>query len=151
MGIEIVDSIDELLKRVDVVLLDLGPLSRCYEDDRVVRRAQAIGIAGSNPAPCPLEVRGSAAAWSEGRLVQWLSSQGVQDAKNAIVATNGLPRWLGWPLIAAYAWFVGRGLVACSPTAAAMALDDFPDRGLFVRTIPSDSLQAAAIASARST
>jgi branched-chain amino acid transport system substrate-binding protein len=41
---------------------------------------------------------------------------------------------------------VGRDLVACSPTASAMALDDFPDRGLFFRTIASDSLQAAAIA-----
>lgn len=29
----------------------------------------------------------------------------------AIVATNGLPRWLGWPLLAGYAWFVGRGLI----------------------------------------
>jgi cation:H+ antiporter len=29
----------------------------------------------------------------------------------AIVCTNSLPRWLGWPLIAAYAWFVGYGLV----------------------------------------
>ena len=29
----------------------------------------------------------------------------------AIVCTNSLPRWLGWPLIAAYAWFVGYELV----------------------------------------
>jgi branched-chain amino acid transport system substrate-binding protein len=41
---------------------------------------------------------------------------------------------------------VDRDLVACSPTATAQALDDFPDRGLFFRTIASDSLQAAAIA-----
>jgi branched-chain amino acid transport system substrate-binding protein len=38
------------------------------------------------------------------------------------------------------------GKVACSPTASALALDDFPDDGLFFRTIPSDSLQARAIA-----
>lgn len=38
------------------------------------------------------------------------------------------------------------GKIACSPTASAMALDDFPERGLFFRTIPSDSLQARAIA-----
>jgi branched-chain amino acid transport system substrate-binding protein len=43
---------------------------------------------------------------------------------------------------------VDAGKVACSPTASAMALDGFPDDDLFFRTIPSDSLQAAAIAGA---
>ncbi len=38
------------------------------------------------------------------------------------------------------------GILTCSPTATALALDDFPDRSLFVRTAPSDSLQAGAIA-----
>jgi branched-chain amino acid transport system substrate-binding protein len=37
-------------------------------------------------------------------------------------------------------------VLTCSPTATALALDDFPDRGLFFRTAPSDSLQAATIA-----
>lgn len=41
-------------------------------------------------APCPLEVRGSAVAWVDGRLHQWLSTQGAQGAKNTIVATNGV-------------------------------------------------------------
>jgi branched-chain amino acid transport system substrate-binding protein len=41
---------------------------------------------------------------------------------------------------------VDAGVVACSPTASAALLDDFPDKGLFFRTIPSDSLQARAIA-----
>ena len=41
---------------------------------------------------------------------------------------------------------VDAGVLTCSPTATAMALDNFPDNGLFFRTIPSDSLQAAAIA-----
>lgn len=41
---------------------------------------------------------------------------------------------------------VSAGIVTCSPTASAIALDDFPDDGLFFRTIPSDSLQAVAIA-----
>ncbi len=36
--------------------------------------------------------------------------------------------------------------MACSPTASALALDAFPDGGLFFRTVPSDSLQARAIA-----
>lgn len=39
------------------------------------------------------------------------------------------------------------GVVTCSPTATALALDDFPDKNeLFFRTAPSDSLQMAAIA-----
>lgn len=42
----------------------------------------------------------------------------------------------------------GAGVAACSPTATSLALDDFPDDRLFVRTIPSDSLQATAMAQA---
>ncbi len=41
---------------------------------------------------------------------------------------------------------VSSGIVTCSPTASALALDDYPDRGLFFRTVASDSLQAKAIA-----
>ncbi|NND75070.1 MAG: ABC transporter substrate-binding protein [Ilumatobacter sp.] len=41
---------------------------------------------------------------------------------------------------------VSAGVATCSPTASALALDDYPDEGLFFRTIPSDSLQAIAIA-----
>lgn len=41
---------------------------------------------------------------------------------------------------------VDAGVVACSATASSIALDDFPDDGLFFRSIPSDSLQAVAIA-----
>jgi carbon-monoxide dehydrogenase large subunit len=40
-------------------------------------------------APCPLEVRASAAVWDNGRLVQWISSQGAQGAKAAFIAANG--------------------------------------------------------------
>jgi branched-chain amino acid transport system substrate-binding protein len=43
---------------------------------------------------------------------------------------------------------VDADIVACSPTASALALDEFPDDGLFFRTVPSDSLQARAIAQA---
>ncbi|HRE03362.1 MAG TPA: ABC transporter substrate-binding protein [Ilumatobacteraceae bacterium] len=41
---------------------------------------------------------------------------------------------------------VDAGLVTCSPGASALALDEFPDDGLFFRTIASDSLQADAMA-----
>jgi branched-chain amino acid transport system substrate-binding protein len=37
------------------------------------------------------------------------------------------------------------GVVTCSPTATALSLDNFPDNKLFFRTIPSDSLQMAAM------
>ena len=39
------------------------------------------------------------------------------------------------------------GILTCSPTATALALDNFPNRGLFFRTAPSDSLQAVQLAS----
>ena len=42
---------------------------------------------------------------------------------------------------------VANGIVACSPTATSIALDGFPDNGLFFRSIATDSLQAIAIAS----
>ncbi len=41
-------------------------------------------------APCPLEVRGSAAAWIDGRLHQWVSTQHAQGIKDPIVAANGV-------------------------------------------------------------
>ena len=42
---------------------------------------------------------------------------------------------------------IGAGVFACSPTASALSLDDLPDPGpLFVRTIPSDAMQATALA-----
>jgi branched-chain amino acid transport system substrate-binding protein len=40
------------------------------------------------------------------------------------------------------------GIVVCSPTATSMALNDYPDRRLFFRTVPSDSLTAQAMATA---
>lgn len=43
---------------------------------------------------------------------------------------------------------VAGNVLTCSPSASAMSLDGYPDNGLFVRTIPSDSLQAIAIARA---
>lgn len=44
------------------------------------------------------------------------------------------------------AGIISNGVVACSPTASALSLDDLPNRGLFFRTVPSDSMQASAIA-----
>jgi len=42
-------------------------------------------------APAPLEVRGAAAAWGpDGRLHEWLSTQGAQAAKETIAKANGV-------------------------------------------------------------
>ncbi len=41
-------------------------------------------------APCPLEVRGSAATWVDGRLYQWLSTQHAQGTKASFAAANGV-------------------------------------------------------------
>jgi branched-chain amino acid transport system substrate-binding protein len=38
------------------------------------------------------------------------------------------------------------GVVTCSPTASTLALNDYPERDLFFRTIPSDSVIAQAMA-----
>ncbi len=40
-------------------------------------------------APCPLEVRGSAAVWDGDTLVQWISTQGAQADKAHFIAANG--------------------------------------------------------------
>jgi len=41
-------------------------------------------------APCPLEVRGSAVAWVDGRLYQWISTQHAQGARDVMAKVNGL-------------------------------------------------------------
>ncbi len=40
-------------------------------------------------APCPLEVRASAAVWDGDKLVQWISTQAAQGAKVQFTAANG--------------------------------------------------------------
>lgn len=41
-------------------------------------------------APCPLEVRAAAAAWVDGRLYQWLSTQHAQGARDGVKKANDL-------------------------------------------------------------
>ncbi len=41
-------------------------------------------------APCPLESRAAAAAWVDGRLIQWLSTQHAQGVVDPLLAANGL-------------------------------------------------------------
>ena len=58
-----------------------------FEDCEVVVKQRTVN---QRVAPCPLEVRGAAVAWVDGRLYQWLSTQHAQGARDAIVAGNGL-------------------------------------------------------------
>ena len=41
-------------------------------------------------APCPLETRGAAAAWVDGRLHQWISTQHAQGVRTQIARANGV-------------------------------------------------------------
>jgi branched-chain amino acid transport system substrate-binding protein len=65
----------------------------------------------------------------------------IEDGVDAIVGPSSSPIALG-----TLDDIVSAEIVTCSPTASSLALDDFPDRELFFRTVPSDSLQAEAIA-----
>ena len=65
----------------------------------------------------------------------------IQLGADAIIGPTSSP-----DLLATLGTAVEAGVLTCGPTASALALDAFPDKGLFFRTVPSDSLQAQAIA-----
>jgi branched-chain amino acid transport system substrate-binding protein len=69
--------------------------------------------------------------------VQTLVQQGV----DAIIGPTSSTTLLGTLGVT-----VENEVLTCSPTASALSLDDYPDNGLLLRTVPSDSLQAVAIA-----
>ena len=58
-----------------------------FKDCEVVARGTFMN---QRVAPCPLEVRGSAVAWVDGRLYQWISTQHAQGALAPVAATNGV-------------------------------------------------------------
>jgi carbon-monoxide dehydrogenase large subunit len=47
-------------------------------------------IVNQRVAPCPLEVRASAARWDDGKVTVWTSTQGAQGARDAVQASLGL-------------------------------------------------------------
>lgn len=65
----------------------------------------------------------------------------LQAGVDAIIGPTSSPN-----LLTTLGEAVDSGVLTCAPTAAALALDGFPDNGLFFRTVPSDSLQAQALA-----
>jgi aerobic carbon-monoxide dehydrogenase large subunit len=58
-----------------------------FDGCEVVVKGRAIN---QRVAPCPLEVRNAAVAWEDGNLVQWLSTQHAQGARDTVKAANGL-------------------------------------------------------------
>jgi len=65
----------------------------------------------------------------------------LQAGVDAIIGPTSSP-----DLLATLGEAVDSGVLTCGPTASALALDAYPDNGLFFRTVPSDSLQAQAMA-----
>lgn len=103
-----------------------------------VERINAAGGALDHPVRLIVADEGATAATSSASI-QTLLDRGV----DAIVGPAS-----SLTALSTLADIVASGTLTCSPTASAIALDDFPDDGLFFRTIPSDSLQARAIAEA---
>jgi branched-chain amino acid transport system substrate-binding protein len=101
----------------------------------IERINEAGGVLG-NPIRTVVADEGSTSA-SASEAIQSLLSSGVDaivGPASSLIALSTLEE------------IVSSGTIACSPTASALALDDYPDDDLFFRTIPSDSLQAKAIA-----
>jgi branched-chain amino acid transport system substrate-binding protein len=113
-------------------------LGASMSDALAVALAEINGSGGINGRPVRLISReeGNNPA-TAGLAVQDLLQLGV----DAIIGPTSSTNVLG-TLGAA----VEAGVLTCSPTASALALDEFPDNGLFFRTVPSDSLEAVAIA-----
>lgn len=93
---------------------------------------EADGVLGSDVV---LEIRDENAGTGMSELVE-LGVDAIIGPASSTVALSQLDDAVG----------NDAGLVVCSPTATALALDNYPDNRLFFRTVPSDSLQMAAIA-----
>ena len=106
--------------------------------DTAVDRINTAGGVLGRSVRAIVSDEGDTAASADG-AVQALLDRGVDAIVGPASSLNALSSLDG---------IVDAGTLACSPTASSMALDDFPDNNLFFRTIPSDSLQARAIAQA---
>lgn len=95
----------------------------------------AGGVLGKDVVPVVIDEGDSAA--TAARAIEELVAADV----DAIVGPTSSISALG-----ALETAVAAGVVSCSATASSIALDGFPDNGLFFRSIGTDSLQAIAIA-----
>jgi len=113
-----------------------GPMQRAVEA-AVERMNDAGGVIG-RPVRLVVADEGSSTATANSSIQTLLDGNvdAVVGPASSLTALSTLDR------------LVSAGVAICSPTASSLALDDFPDNGLFFRTVPSDSLQALAIAEA---
>ena len=101
-----------------------------------VSEINSIGGVLGEPVQIVLQEEGATAADAL-VSVQTLVQQGV----DAIIGPTSSTTLLGTLGVT-----VENEVLTCSPTASALSLDAYPDNGLLLRTVPSDSLQATALA-----
>ena len=134
--------------RVDDGVLRIGVLLPATGEGASIGASELAGVraavdaaneaGGVNGKNVELIVRNEGAdAVSAGVALQLLLSSRI-DVMIGPAASNNA--------IALAPTIVQEDIAACSPSASALALDEFPDDGLLFRTIPSDSLQAEAMA-----
>ena len=104
--------------------------------DLAVRQINTLGGVNGVPIVAVVRDEGDSTAAAD-RAVQELVGLGV----DAIIGPTSSLTLLGTLGTA-----VDGGVLTCAPTATALALDAYPDAGLLLRTTPSDSLQASALA-----
>ncbi|WP_158412429.1 ABC transporter substrate-binding protein [Ilumatobacter nonamiensis] len=104
-------------------------------EDAIDRVNDAGGVLGSD-VEVFIEDEGATAATAS-QAIEELIADGV----DAIIGPTSSNTAIG-----ALDTAVADGIVTCSATATSIALDDYPDEGLFFRSIATDSLQANAIA-----
>ena len=108
----------------------LGAPMRSAIEDAVVEINAAGGVLGTSVRLLETD---EAQAGGFAELIE-AGADAIVGPASSLVAMSGLGT------------AIAAGTVVCSPTATALALDNFPDReGLFFRTVPSDSLQMEAI------
>lgn len=126
---------------IGAVLPSVGPgseIGASMETALTLGAAQAAGLADVGISEVQVVVReeGDNTSTAAG-AVQSLIELGA----DAIIGpTSSLA------VLATLSTAVEAGVLTCAPTASAIALDGFPDDGLLFRTVPSDSLQADALA-----
>ncbi|MCU1399485.1 MAG: putative transporter substrate-binding protein [Acidimicrobiales bacterium] len=132
---------DDRVLRIGVLLPQSGEGASIGESELAAVRVavdQATAAGGVNGQPIELVVRDEGAD-------PVAASVGLQD-----LLDNNVDVIIGpassTAAIALAPALVQADVAACSPSASALAMDDFPDNDLFFRTIPSDSLQAEAMA-----
>lgn len=133
--------VDDGVLRIGVLLPESGAGAAIGQPliDAAAAAADAINAAGGvlgQPIELVSEDEGDTASTARDAIAR-LIEQDVDAVVGPASSTTAL---------ATLSDLLDAGLLTCSPTATALALDDFPDRELFIRTAPSDSLQARAIA-----